>query len=187
MVRWQPGAGDRLKDAALDLFEEHGYEATTVADIAERAGVTKRTFFRYFADKREVLFVDPEPLYSYGTAALRDADAGLAPAEAMFAVLTDVGERLTQIADQPARRRRVIAASPELREREQQKLADLTTVLVTGLAARGLPDAEATLVARVGLAVFASAWERWVDQGGAVSFPEIFAAMLGNLRGIAAG
>lgn len=187
MVRWRPGARDRLQEAALDLFEEHGYDATTVAEIADRAGVSKRTFFRYFADKREVLFADPEPLYSYGTAALRDADAGLAPAEAMFAVLADVGDRLTEIADQPARRRRVIAASPELREREQQKLADLTTVLVDGLTARGLPAEDATLVARVGLAVFASAWERWVDRDGADSFPTVFAAMVGDLRGIAGG
>jgi AcrR family transcriptional regulator len=186
MVRWQPGAGDRLKAAALDLFEERGYDATTVAEIAERAGVTKRTFFRYFADKREVLFADPGPLYRHATAAIVEADAGLAPAEAMFSALAEIGERLAEIAEQPDRRRRVIAASPELREREQHKLSELTAAVASGLVHRGLPEADADVFARVGLAVFSSAWNRWAEVGGGDTFSASFAARLETVRSLAA-
>ncbi|GAB3921489.1 TetR family transcriptional regulator [Microlunatus endophyticus] len=182
MVRWEPGASDRLQEAALELFEERGYDATTVADIAERAGLTKRTFFRYFADKREVLFADPGPLYSYATSAVAEADPTLTPVEAMNAALAEIGEQLARIADQPNRRRAVIAASPELREREQHKMADLTQAVITGLEQRGLGATEADLVARLGLAVFASAWNRWVEQGGAESYAAIFGGLLDTVR-----
>jgi len=133
-----------------------------------------------------VLFADPGPLYRHATAAIVAADGGLAPAEAMFSALVEVGERLAEIAEQPDRRRRVIAASPELREREQHKLADLTAAVASGLVQRGLPAADADVVARVGLAIFSSAWNRWVEVGGEDTFSTIFAAKLETVRSLAA-
>ena len=56
VARWKPNARSRLEKAALELYSERGFQQVTVAEIAQRAGLTERTFFRHFADKREVLF-----------------------------------------------------------------------------------------------------------------------------------
>ncbi|MGH3026651.1 MAG: TetR family transcriptional regulator, partial [Gaiellaceae bacterium] len=124
MARWEPEGEQRLRAAAVELFLEHGYENVTVAQIAERAGLTRRTFSRYFTDKRDVLFAGSDQLPGLLADALRVVDPDVSPFEAVLQALTDVaavlGERVVQHAPQ---RRAIIAASPELQERGQAKLA----------------------------------------------------------------
>src|SRR5215217_8219895 len=94
MARWEPNAEGRLREAAMELFAERGYEQTTVADIAERAGLTSRTFFRYFADKREVLFSSKEAFEQPLVDALEAAPAGAPPMAAVAAALDAFAERV---------------------------------------------------------------------------------------------
>lgn len=161
MARWQPDAPGRLAAAALDLFEEQGYEDTTVSQIAERAGLTKSTFFRHFTDKREVLF---------GEAAMTDllvegivaAPPAAGPLEAVAHALETLG-RTAFTADRrelSARRQAVLAANPELREREALKRVNLTVSMVEALIRRAVPDLSAHTAAKLG----ALAWELALDQ-----------------------
>src|ERR1700756_5669070 len=121
MPRWEQGAEDRLREAALALFLEHGYENVTVAQITERAGLTRRTFSRYFTDKRDVLFAGSEQLPTVLADAVRGADAALPPFAALLAGLTAAGELLAGRVSYAAQRRAVVAASSELQERERTK------------------------------------------------------------------
>ena len=164
MPRWDPEAEARLEDAAVDLFLEHGYENVTVTQIAERAGLNRRTFSRYFADKRDVLFAGSEQLPALMTEALRRADPNLTPFDALMAALVDVGAVLgTRVASHAAHRRQVIARSPELQERGRTKIAEVADGLTAALRARGSDPASAALLAHVGVAIFQSGFNRWVD------------------------
>jgi AcrR family transcriptional regulator len=158
----------------LELYLERGYENVTVAEIAERAGLTRRTFFRYFADKREVLFAGSEELPGAVSKALLDVDAAHPPFRAVLLGLEAVGELLVEQARQARERRQVIAVSAELQERERTKLAAVTTALADALRRRGVADARARLLARVGVAIFEAAFERWVDDDGRRPFPACF-------------
>jgi AcrR family transcriptional regulator len=162
MGRWEPNASGRLRAAALELYVERGYEQTTVAEIAARAGLTARTFFRHFADKREVLFAG-SPLQEVLVAALDAAPASASPMEAVAAALDAAAEVLT---DHEFSRLRqvVIAANAELQERELIKLATLSVALADGLRKRGVADPVARLAAETGIAVFRVAFERWVSE-----------------------
>ncbi|MEV7978762.1 helix-turn-helix domain-containing protein [Streptomyces sp. NPDC086519] len=161
MGRWEPNARKRLAEAALQLYSEQGYEQTTVAQIARQAGLTERTFFRHYADKREVLF-EGSPLQELIVTAVATAPpsaplvdvlgAGLDAASAMFA-----GRR-----EQVRRRQSVVAAHPELQERELIKLASLASALADALRDRGVPEPTATLAAEAGVAVFRVGFERWI-------------------------
>ena len=136
MGRWEPDAAGRLREAALELFVEQGYDATTVADIAERAGLTARTFFRHFADKREVLFAGSDQLEAEMVAAMdaaprRRADAGRLGRSRRRRDRARSASRFAR------RRQAVIAANPELQERELMKLASLAAALATACAPRG--------------------------------------------------
>ncbi|MEV4020544.1 TetR family transcriptional regulator [Nonomuraea angiospora] len=164
MPRWDPKAQDRLRAAALELFVEQGYENTTVTQITERAGLTRRTFSRYFTDKRDVLFAGSEQLPDAVAAAVRRADAALPPFQALLAALVDIGESFTDLVPHAAQRRAVIASSPELQERERTKLAAVTEALAGALRERGATASRAKLLAQVGIAVFQTAFERWTDQ-----------------------
>src|SRR6202012_3339703 len=121
MARWKPGAHGRLAEAAMELFDERGFEATTVADIAERAGLTKRTFFRYFGDKREVLFAGSEPLKAKFVEAIAAAPAA-APLDAIAAGLDAMADLFAAIGERPRKRQAIIAANPDLQERELIKM-----------------------------------------------------------------
>ena len=136
MGRWEPDARGRLREAAMELYAERGYEQTTVADIAERAGLTARTFFRHFADKREVLFAGSEALRrAAGRRARRRArrrPRRSTPSAAALDAVADAARRAT--ATSPAGARRVIAANAELQERELIKLAALVAALADGAA-----------------------------------------------------
>ena len=160
--RWEPNASGRLREAALDLYTERGYEQTTVGDIAERAGLTARTFFRYFADKREVLFARGDELQNAVRSAAIDAPAASPPMTVVATVLDVIAELVGRDRDHSRRRQAVIDATPELQERELIKLARLAIVLRDGLRERGVSDPEAGLAAETGIAIFRVAFERWI-------------------------
>ncbi|WP_245800390.1 TetR family transcriptional regulator [Thiomonas intermedia] len=169
----------------MELFVERGYEQTTVADIAERAGLTARTFFRYFPDKREVLFQGVERLeQTMVDALLQTPDE----ASAMTAVGTAMGAADGYFGDIQAfarRRRDVIAMNAELRERELIKLARLSAALAEALAQRGVDAVEARLAAETGMAVFRLAFELWLADDEHRRFGAIAADLLRRLARLA--
>ncbi len=164
MGRWVPNAQGRLIEAALDLYSERGFEQTTVAEIAQRAGLTERTFFRYFADKREVLFLGSEQFERSIVEGLERAPAALTPLDAVAVALEHTA---TFFADRRAHARRryaVIDANPELQERERQKLGALAAALAAALQRRGVKATSARLAAEMGVAAFKIAFENWISQ-----------------------
>ena len=182
MARWEPNASERLAVAALDLFAERGYENTTVIDIAQRAGLTKSTFFRHFQDKREVLFGDGtmNGLLAEATAA---APATAAPLDVVAHVLDALGGRAFTPARRAlvARRRAVIAANPELQEREALKGLALTASMTAALIQRGVPDLTARVAAELGALASKLAYERWSDPAAGGDFSELARRALGEL------
>src|SRR6266404_3475534 len=167
MTRWQPDSRGRLQEAAMELYGERGYDQTTVAEIAERAGLTERTFFRHFADKREVLFAGSQNLQDVLVGAVAEAPDTAAPVEVVATGLDAVAALFDDRRDYSRRRHAIIAANPELQERELIKLSSLADVL----RRRGV--AEASLVAEVGIAVFKIAFGRWVDDANEQDLPEL--------------
>lgn len=141
MSRWEPGARERLVVAAVDLFSEQGYDATTVAQIAERAGVTRSTFFRYFPDKRELLVAGQETLSRLLTEGIHEAPADDAPLAAVAAGLERASSTMGPINRELAPRlKAAVAASTELQERDALKSVSLAAAMTTALVARGVPD-----------------------------------------------
>jgi len=163
MGRWAPDARGRLQKAAWELFTERGFEATTVADIAARAGTTERTFFRHFDDKREVLFSGAEVFEDSFVSAVLHAPKSAAPLEAVAAGLGAAAAFLEQGQDMPRRRQAIIAANPELQERELKKLASLSAAVADALRMRGIADSAAVLTAEIGVTVFKVSFERWLS------------------------
>jgi AcrR family transcriptional regulator len=182
MGRWQPDARGRLMQAALTLFEERGFDETTVADIAEHAGLTKRTFFRYFADKREVLFSGAAALEELLVTALAEAPASATPLEAVTAALSTAATMFEERREFAARRQQIIAANPELQERELIKLASLADAMAQALRARGVGDPAAILTAEAGTTVFRVAFERWVDPACRRSLQQSIGESMADLR-----
>ena len=164
MPRWEPNARERLELAALDLYATRGYDATTVGDVAARAGVTSRTYFRYFPDKREVLFGGADGLRDRIARSLRDAPAGMPP---LAAALHAMGacEDLYHPRERGRLRRRdaIIGASGELREREARKLASIAVDVAGGLVERGVDPDEARLVADLAMVAFKQAFRLWME------------------------
>jgi AcrR family transcriptional regulator len=188
MARWEPDARGRLEQAALALYAERGFENTTVAEIAERAGLTERTFFRHFADKREVLFGGAGALQELIVSVVADAPDSLAPIDAAAAGLEAAGAEFF-IQDRRARSRQrqaVIASSPELRERELTKLAALAAAVADALRRRGVDDPAATLTGEVAIAVFRTAFERWIDPDNDHDFPQLVRESLDRLKALTA-
>jgi AcrR family transcriptional regulator len=163
MTRWEPNASGRLQQAALELYRERGYDQTTVTEIAKRAGLTERTFFRYFADKREVLFYGAGMLQDRLVQWIDDAPTALPPIDAVGAALAAATEPFEEIRDFSRLRQAIIAAHPELQERELIKLAALAAELAAALRRRGVADPAASLAAEAGIAVFKIAFRDWVD------------------------
>lgn len=186
MGRWQPDGRGRLALAAMQLYAERGYEQTTVADIAERAGLTARTFFRHFTDKREVLFAGSDLLAVRLAEELAGQPAGMAPLTAVSAALDTVAEMIGDDHGWSRTRRDVIAATAELQERERTKMAAWSTVLAEGLTARGVDSATARLVAESGVAVFRVAFEQWVDGPADRSLTTYLQEGFARLRAVAA-
>jgi AcrR family transcriptional regulator len=187
VARWKPDSRGRLEQAALALFDEGGFENTTVAEIAARAGLTERTFFRYFADKREVLFGGAGALQELLVDAVVAAPADAAPLAAVGAALEAAGELLQQRREFSRQRQAVIASSVELHERELIKLATLAVAVAVALRDRGVKDPAASLTAEAGIAVFRVAFERWVDDPHERDLPELIRESLDELRAVTAG
>ncbi len=187
MVRWEPNARGRLEKAALELYVERGFDQTTVAEIARRAGLTERTFFRHFADKREVLFDGAGQLQELLVNAVADAPGSVAPIAAVAAALQATGAIFDQRRALVRQRQTVIAANSELRERELIKLATLSAAIASTLRERGVKDPAASLTAEAGIAVFKIAFERWITGPGQQDFGYFVRECLDELKAVTAG
>lgn len=183
MPRWDPQAEERLRDAAVELFLELGYDNVTVTQISERAGLTRRTFSRYFTDKRDVLFAGSDALPPALSKAVLAADANLAPFDALVAGLTEVGSMLSdRVAPLAPQRRAIIAASPELQERGRTKFAEVSHALCKALTERGADPGYAALLANVGVAIFQSGFNRWTDEPTTSGLADRIAEAANELR-----
>ncbi|OON80082.1 TetR family transcriptional regulator [Streptomyces tsukubensis] len=187
MSRWEPNARGRLEKAALDLYSERGFEQTTAAQIAERAGLTERTFFRHFADKREVLFGGASTLEKVFVDALAGTSDAAAPIDAMASALESAAVPFLERHEFARQRQAVIMANAELRERELIKLASLSTALAATLRRRGVPEPTANLTAEAGIAVFKVGFERWIAASGDRALVEFLRESLDELKAVAAG
>jgi AcrR family transcriptional regulator len=163
VARWQPNARERLEKAAMDLYRERGFDETAVADIAERAGLTERTFFRYFTDKREVLFGGSSRFEGIVVDAIAAAPASMPPMVVVAAALEALSPLFEERRPFAKVRRAIIATHAALRERELIKLASLADAIAAALRRRAVRDPAATLAAESGIAVFKLAFERWLD------------------------
>jgi len=183
MARWQPNAAERLALAALELFAERGYENTTVIDIAQRAGLTKSTFFRHFQDKREVLF-GGGTMAGLVADAIAAAPAAATPLDAVAHALDALGREVFTPARREfaARRRAVIAANPELREREALKGLGLIASMAGALKRRGAPDLTASVAAELGALAWQIAYENWTDTVTGEDFGELARRALSEVR-----
>ncbi|MFJ6789092.1 TetR/AcrR family transcriptional regulator [Streptomyces angustmyceticus] len=183
MARWQPDAPGRLTAAALDLFEERGYENTTVTEIAERAGLTKSTFFRHFPDKREVLF-DKGTVTGLLVEGIASAPPAAGPLDAVADALDALG-RTFFAADRrefSARRQAVLNAHTELREREALKRIDLTASMIEAIERRGAPGLTARVAAGLGTLVWEIAYDRWIDTHNSEDFGPLARQALAEVR-----
>ncbi len=185
MARWEPDARGRLQQAALELYSERGYDQTTVAEIATRAGLTERTFFRYFADKREVLFWAASALQRLLVDRVAGAPGSASPMGAVAMALEAAGDMFDR--DYARQRQAVIAAHPELQERELIKLASLASAIANALRRRGVRDPAASLTGEAGVAVFKVAFERWVTDTRRRDFSRHVRESLDELKAVAAG
>jgi AcrR family transcriptional regulator len=187
MTRWEPTARGRLERAAMELYSERGFEQTTVAEIAKRAGLTERTFFRHFADKREVLFWGAGSLQELLVSAAANSPDSAAPID-MIAAALEAGAAVLQDRRVGARQRQaIIAANTELQERELIKLASLASALADTLRRRGVKDPAASLSAEAGIAVFKIAFERWVDETNERDLQLLIRDLLEELKAVTAG
>ena len=187
MGRWEPDSRGRLEQAALALYAERGFENTTVAEIAARAGLTERTFFRHFADKREVLFGGEDVLAGLFADAIRAAPPGATLTECLQAALAAAGVAMTpQLRPAAARRRLVVAANSELQERGLLKHARITTSVTAALRERGTDELTARLGAETGMLAFSVAFDRWMNANDDEPFPPFADAALSDLQARAA-
>jgi AcrR family transcriptional regulator len=186
MARWEPDARGRLQQAALELYGERGFEQTTVAEIARRAGLTERTFFRYFPDKREVLFDRSKTLEEAFTSAAAAAAPDASELDAVAAGLRAAATLLEteRGRDRARARSRIVAANAELQEREMVKMASLAGALAETLEGRGAAEPTAGLTAEIGIAIFRVAFARWVADGNRRDLTELVGDALDELRAL---
>jgi AcrR family transcriptional regulator len=185
MGRWEPDSRGRLAEAALALYSERGFDQTTAAQIADRAGVTERTFFRHFADKREVLFGGSELLQERIVAGVEGAPADDGPLDAVARGLEASAAMLGEFRRDLSRQRQaVIAANPELRERELAKLADYAAAVAAALRQRGATEPQATLAAEAGMTVLRMALQRWASADESRDLAAIMRDSIAQLRAL---
>ncbi len=190
MSRWKPDAQSRLAQAALELYGERGFEQTTVAEIAQRTGLTERTFFRHFADKREVLFGGASSLQDMLVSTVTSAPDSSAPIDAIAAALEAVATSVLfqqERRDYARRRQAIIAANTGLQERELIKFASLSAALAGSLRQRGVREPVASLTAEAGIVVFKIAFERWVSDDNHVDLSHLIRDFLDELKAVTAG
>jgi AcrR family transcriptional regulator len=187
MARWEPDAPERLVRAAVDLFDEQGYDNTTVVQIAERAGLTKSTFFRHFPDKREVLFAGQNILSRLLADGIAGAPDSATPLQAVAAGLEATATAFPlERRDVGPRIRAVVAGNSELRERAALKHARLAEAIADALRERGVADPTATVAAELGALAFQTAHTRWTDQPDEQEFAEVARQTLTELATAAA-
>ena len=188
MGRWQPDSAGRLQEAALDLYEERGFDQTTAAQIAARAGLTERTFFRHFADKREVLFGGSALLKERIVAGVAGAPAENGALDAVASGLAAAAAMLGEFRRDLSRKRHdVIAANPELRERELAKLDDYAAAVAAALRQRGVSEPRATFAAEGGMTVLREAIRQWACEEDARDLAAIMHDSVAELRTLVAG
>ena len=186
MARWAPGARGRLQAAAFRLYTEKGYEHTTVADIADLAGVTERTFYRYFADRREVFFDGSQQFQDFLVNAVESAAAEEGPMDVVTGALCRAAtEVLAERSTTARQRQRLIDANPELQERECAKMSRLATALAGALRSRGVDETAASVAAETGIALFRVAFAQWVEEQNATRFEDLITLALDQLCAIA--
>jgi AcrR family transcriptional regulator len=185
MGRWEPDARDRLVRAALDLFDEQGYENTAVAQIAERAGLTKSTYFRHFKDKREVLFGGQDELVELLVKGIAETPESAGPLVAVEGALVAIAVTFSEErrANGP-RRLAVIVANDELRERDAMKMAGFSSVMQEALRQRGASELDAAVAAELGIVALRLGYKRWPEVGG--DFAEVARRALEEVRRAAA-
>jgi AcrR family transcriptional regulator len=187
MSRWQPNARGRLERAAIELFSKQGFAATTVPQIAARAGLTTRTFFRHFADKREVLFAGDEELPALVARLVAGAPAALGPLPVIARGLeAATATRFDGRRDYLRARRAIVQTDEGLRERELRKLAAMTDAIGRAFRERGVDELAATLAAQLAVTVFSVTLDRWLDQDGERPLAELARDTLRALRAVAA-
>ena len=185
MSRWQPNARGRLEQAALELYSERGFDQTTVAEIAERAELTERTFFRHFADKREVLFWGQHALVDLVTTGIADAPQSTSPLDAVGDALQAIGPLFEGRREHARRRQAVIDANPGLQERELIKLASLADAIAEALRHRGVKAPAAKLAAETAVAVFKVAFDRWISAAETSDLANVIGESLAELKALA--
>ncbi len=181
MARWEPDAVGRLQQAAIALFAERGYADVTVAEIADRAGLTKRTFFNHFADKREVLFAGAKAFEASVLHHLEQAPAELEPVAVAMAGLTGAGLELAGYRAFGQARRELMASSTDLQERDLIKYAALTAAMAEALRRRDVPARIASFAAQSAVTVFIAAFDDWTDDPDA-DLPDLMRRSLTDLR-----
>ena len=186
MSRWEPDARGRIALAAMELYTERGFDQTTVADIAERAGLTERTFFRHFADKREVLFGGQDEFRDLFLNAIVGAPANATPLEAVSLGIHAAAESFGPRRQWSLQRQQVIAANAGLQERELIKLARLADAIAAALRDRGVAEPAASLAAQSGMAVFHVGFGRWIAPDNTTDFSQIITALLVALQAVTA-
>jgi AcrR family transcriptional regulator len=185
MVRWEPGAKERLQAAALELYAARGFEQTTAAEIAESVGLTERTFFRYFADKREVLFDGQDRFQQAFLDGVAAAPAGASAFEVVAVAVLAASSFFPDERRSFARlRQAVIVANPGLQERELLKMAGLSEVMAGALRDRGVTEPQATLAADAGVTVFGVAFRQWIAPPEERSLADIARDVLSELRAL---
>jgi AcrR family transcriptional regulator len=183
MGRWEPDTAARLRAAALELYRERGFDQTTVAEIAVRAGLTERTFFRHFADKREVLFGGSNVLQDSMAGALAASPASAPPIEQVTAAL-EAAAGFFDNRDYARQRQAVITANAQLQERELSKLAALSAALADILRQRDVPEPTASLTAEAAIAVFKVAFQCWIDDDVDRDFSSVMHESLAQLKAV---
>jgi AcrR family transcriptional regulator len=187
MGRWEPDARGRLAKAAMALYAEQGFDQTTVAQIAARAGLTERTFFRHFADKREVLFYGMEMLRDLLVRAVAEVPPSATAMEAAGAAFEAAGAVLQENPERVRVRDAIVSAHAELRERELIKLAALASAVAGALRDRGIAEPAASLAAETGAAVFKIAFARWISEPGQPDLPGIIRESMAELGDMLTG
>ena len=184
MPRWEHGSEDRLKIAAIELFAEQGFEHTSVIQIAQRARVTTRTFFRYFSDKREVLFAGSDQLRAALVAKVLEAPDVRQPLQLIVDILSEFDWEAFASRHAQRRREAVIAANPELLERDLIKQHDIATGLTQALQQRGIDANSAHLAAHVAIPLFFTAYKQWLQAENHEDLPAIGKRLMSLLASI---
>lgn len=184
MPRWEHGSQERLKRAAMELFDEQGFESTSAVQIAQRAGVTTRTFFRYFPDKQSILFVDADLLRTALLQGIHDAPDVSEPLAVVVRALVEFDWEGLGPRDSQRRRDAMITSNPELLERELNKQQQMSDEFGETLRQRGVEPHAAELAARVGIQVFQTAYRRWLAADDETDLATIVDASTSTLAAI---